>query len=70
MGAWKGIRLGEESEIRLYHLEKDIAEKNNSADQYPIVVREIDEIMETAYEPDERYPIGEEYTGDPIRRKQ
>lgn len=70
MGAWKGIRLGEESEIRLYHLEKDIAEKNNVADQYPGVVREIDEIMETAYEPDERYPIGEEYTGDPIWRKQ
>ncbi|SHF06343.1 hypothetical protein SAMN05443144_10592 [Fodinibius roseus] len=70
MGAWKGIRLGEEGEIQLYHLGKDIKEKNNVADQYPDIVRNIDEIMETAHEPDERYPIGEEYTGDPIWRKQ
>ncbi|MFH5884663.1 arylsulfatase [Halalkalibaculum sp. DA3122] len=70
MGEWKGIRLGQGNEIQLYNLEEDLGEENNIAEKHPEIVRKIDGIMEAAFEPNERYPIGEEYTGDPIWRKQ
>lgn len=69
MGKWKGIRPGQDGEIQLYNLNKDIGEENNLADKYPEIVRKIDSIMEVAYEPSKRYPIGEKYEGGPIWRK-
>jgi arylsulfatase A-like enzyme len=65
-GKWKGIRLGKESSIRLYNLEKNTGEEINVADQYPEVVQRIMGIMETAFVPDERYPVGTIYTGGAI----
>ena len=70
MGKWKGIRYGENSKIKLYNLEDDIGEKNNIADDYPDIVREIDTIMEDAVTPSERYPVGELYEGGPIWHKE
>ncbi|RLD79817.1 MAG: N-acetylgalactosamine-6-sulfatase [Bacteroidetes bacterium] len=48
MGKWKGIRNNIKkgnTEIELYNLEKDIKELNNLAEQYPDIVKKIEEIM-------------------------
>jgi len=69
VGKWKGIRLGKDRDIKLYNLDKDIGEDNNVADKYPEIVQRIAGIMETAFVPSERYPVGEKYTGGPIWKK-
>lgn len=66
LGNWKGIRLGQGGKIQLYDLENDIGEKNDVADNHPQIAHEIEGIMKTACTPNERYPIGEKYTGSPI----
>jgi len=66
MGPWKGIRTGIDSSMELYHLEQDLGEKHNIASKHPDVVREIERIMGSAYEPHPRYPLGEVYKGKPI----
>jgi arylsulfatase A-like enzyme len=70
MGNWKGIRLGQQSKIQLYNLENDIGEENNVADNHPEIVREIEDIMKSAFVPNDRYKIGDIYTGEPIWKKQ
>lgn len=66
MGPWKGIRMGAGSGMELYNLEQDLGEKRNVAKKHPDVVREIEHIMESAYEPHLRYPLGEVYQGETI----
>ncbi len=54
MDKWKGIRKNifeGNLEIELYNLETDIKEENNIADQYPEVVKKIEQIMEEEHEP-------------------
>jgi arylsulfatase A-like enzyme len=54
MGKWKGIRRDLNKgnlEIKLYDLEKDIAEETNVAEQNPTVVKEIKNIMTTEHTP-------------------
>ncbi len=70
MGQWKGIRLGQGGKLQLYNLEEDIGETNDVAAQYPGIVKEIERIMDTAFVPSERYPVGELYTGEPIWKKE
>jgi len=70
MGKWKGIRHGKESQIALYNIEQDIGEVNNMADKFPDIVQKIEEIMETAVIPSERYTVGDIYEGGPIWKKQ
>lgn len=70
MDKWKGIRLGKDAKIQLYNLESDIGEENNIADIHPEIIKKIKEIMESAYEPSEKYQIGDKYTGGPIWKKQ
>lgn len=70
MRKWKGIRLGQNAEIQLYNLENDLGEEHNIADKHPDIVKRIAEIMEKAFEPNDRYPIGKEYTGGPIWKKE
>ncbi len=69
MGKWKGIRLGQGSNIQLYDIESDIGETNNIADQHPDIVKKMDEIMKNAVTPSDKYPIGEKYQGSPIWKK-
>lgn len=69
MGNWKGIRLGAESSIQLYNLDKDIGEENDIAVKYPEIVKEIEEVMKQAYMPNKCYPVGELYSGGPIWKK-
>ncbi len=48
LGKWKGIRKnskGKIGKIKLYNLENDIQERNNVADKFPKVVKEIEKIM-------------------------
>jgi arylsulfatase A-like enzyme len=66
MGPWKGIRSGASSGLELYNLEQDLGEKRNLAKKYPNVVREIEKIMESAYEANPLYPLGELYQGEAI----
>jgi len=66
LGAWKGIRHGRDHEIQLYNLDSDVQEKNNVAGQYPAIVKNMAEIMRTAAVPNERYPVGKIYQGQPI----
>ncbi len=69
MGKWKGIRLGQKSNIQLYDLENDISEKNNVADKHPDIVKKIETIMKQAVDPHDRYPVGKKYKGEPIWKK-
>lgn len=65
-GNWKGIRLGVGSDIQLYDLTNDSGETHDVAAQHADVVRRIVRIMETAPTPDERYTIGQIYSGKPL----
>ena len=51
MGKWKGLRFGGTKEpIELYDLSQDIGEKNNVANDFPEIIKQIDEIMTEARE--------------------
>ena len=69
MGKWKGIRLGAGSDMALYNLEEDIGEENDLASVYPEIVRRLEEDMNTAVIPDNRYKVGTLYQGGPIWKK-
>ena len=70
MGEWKGIRLGAGSDIQLFNLRNDVSEENNVADEHPKIVKKIDAIMKSQFVPNERYNIGNIYTGSPIWKKE
>jgi arylsulfatase A-like enzyme len=65
-GFWKGIRQGENGRIQLYNLEKDIGEEHDLASVHPEIIVEIEQIMESAVKPSDRYRVGDLYTGGPI----
>ena len=56
-GEWKAFRKNVDSDIELYNLQEDIAEKNNLADQKPGVVNSIKEIMGDARSESELFPL-------------
>lgn len=66
VGDWKGVRLGQEGAIELYHLPDDRAEERDVAKGHPEIVAKIDEIMRTAVTPSDLYPVGEIYKGKPL----
>jgi len=54
LGKWKGIRKDikkEKMDIELYNLNIDIKEKNNVADEYPEIVKQISNIMQKEHIP-------------------
>jgi len=61
MGNWKGIRLNVYDDprgpIELYDLSKDIRELNNVAEDYPEVVAQIEELMETSRTENDDFPF-------------
>jgi len=63
---WKAIREGRGNAIELYNLSLDIGEEHNVAAEHPDVVRVMAAMMESAVDPDERYPIGTIYNGKAI----
>lgn len=66
MGDWKGVRLGRDSRIELYNLERDIGETTDVAEHHPDIVEKMESIMEEAVRPDSRYPVGSVYKGNAI----
>lgn len=63
---WKGIRLGRNGAIQLYDLATDISESHDLALQYPAIVEQISQMMDSAPAPSDRYPIGKVYNGKPL----
>ncbi|HIG28793.1 MAG TPA: hypothetical protein EYQ50_13720 [Verrucomicrobiales bacterium] len=63
---WKGIRLGKNNGIKLYDLSADITESHDVANQHPVIVKQIDQIMKNTVTPSERYPVGRIYEGKPL----
>ena len=61
MDNWKGIRRNliknPDAKIELYNLNKDIAEKNNLAEQHPEIVQRIKMIMECEHAPSKEFPF-------------
>jgi arylsulfatase A-like enzyme len=66
IGDWKGIRLGLDSPIELYDLTTDLSETRDVSNDNPEVVDEIERILDSAATPNNRYTVGELYTGSPI----
>jgi arylsulfatase A-like enzyme len=59
MGDWKGVRVGKNAPLELYHLKRDPSETTNVAAEYPQVVARIEELMKSAVDESEDYPIGD-----------
>ena len=64
LGPWKGIRQRmlnpnnpDALKTELYHLEEDVSESKNLANDYPKVVAQIEAIMSSQHEPSERFPF-------------
>ncbi|RLD61612.1 MAG: N-acetylgalactosamine-6-sulfatase [Bacteroidetes bacterium] len=60
MGKWKAIRKNIEKgnlEIELYNLEKDLLEKNNVANENPLVIEKMEEIMRKEHTPSKHFKL-------------
>lgn len=69
IGNWKGIRLGQGSPIQLYNLVTDLGEDHDVSDKHPDLVEQIETIMMDAVIPSPKYPIGVEYDGKAIWKR-
>jgi len=69
VGDWKGIRLGLDSELQLFNLADDLSESTDVAKDNPAVVSQIEAIMKSAVAPNNRYRIGNIYTGSAIWKR-
>jgi arylsulfatase A-like enzyme len=59
MGDWKGVRVGKNAPLELYHLKRDPSETRNVAAEHPQVVARIEQLMKSARIESEYYPIGD-----------
>ena len=60
MGDWKGVRQNifmDSLQIELYDLKNDIGEENDVSEEYPDIVKKMEEIMRTARTPSEEFPF-------------
>lgn len=57
-GKWKAVRQPMlTGEIELYNLERDLSERQNVADEHPDVVARLEEVMDEAHTPSERWTV-------------
>ncbi|MCC6484550.1 MAG: arylsulfatase [Armatimonadetes bacterium] len=56
-GDWKAVRLAPGKPTELYDLSRDLGEKKNLAEQYPEVIKEMDEILDSAWTPSADFPV-------------
>lgn len=54
----KGVRYGVNSKMELYDLESDISEKYNIAEEHPMLVKEMEDIVKREHKTDPRFPYG------------
>lgn len=61
MGQWKAVKLdvshNRDSPIELYNLVSDPTEKNNVADMYPAIVKQLQSLMFEAHVPSKDWPL-------------
>lgn len=60
-GSWKGIRHDPDGPTELYNLEKDPTENMNVCFEYPVIVKEIEQIFDTARIDNPFFPIKRSY---------
>ena len=56
MGHWKGIRFGTQEPLMLFHLERDVRESQDVANEHPEIVARIERHMATARTPSKYFP--------------
>jgi len=54
-GDWKAVQQPYDSPIRLYDLSKDLGEQHDISDDHPKVVAEMQQLMDEAYTPSDRW---------------
>jgi arylsulfatase A-like enzyme len=59
-GEWKCVTVKKNAPLELYHISEDPNEQHNLADQYPKMVKELDEVMHRMHKPSVNYPIPED----------
>lgn len=59
-GEWKCVTVKKGAPLELYHISIDPNEKNNLAEKYPKMVKEMDKKMYQIRKPSENYPIPED----------
>ena len=59
-GEWKCVTVKKNAPLELYHISEDPNEQHNLADQYPKMVKELDEVMRRMHKPSVNYPIPED----------
>lgn len=57
MGEWKALRPQAGEDLELYHLARDLAEKENVAEKHPEVVEKFEEYFKTARSESPRWPV-------------
>jgi arylsulfatase A-like enzyme len=58
-GDWKAVRPGQGKTLELYNLSKDVGETNNIADQYPEVVKKIEQYLKKCRTDSIHWPLDE-----------
>lgn len=56
-GAWKGVRKGLDQPLELYHLTADSGEHYDLSDEYPWVVKRLENYLEEARTPSKHWPL-------------
>lgn len=56
-GNWKCVTVKKDAPLELYNIKEDPCEQHNLADQYPIMVSEMDAIMKQMHKPSVNYPL-------------
>lgn len=59
-GKWKGIYYVKEEEFELFDLSEDLGETTDLTAEYPEVVSELREIMQSSHAPSKRFPLTKE----------
>ena len=58
MGNWKGIRRKPGAALEIYDLEKDVAERQDVASDYPEIVEKVEAYMDGARTESRIWPLG------------